>query len=313
MSYPLRVRSTAERDLADVIQWYHSHAEGVVDRTRFERGGPKKVWRKRDACDMMARHRGPDARTTMDPTNAVALVTGSSRGIGAATALALARAGAHVGVNYQSNAAAANSVVEQIKAIGRKAIAVKADVSDGDQVRGLVAHVVSALGPIDILINNAGGSIPGTIDQITEKAWWQGLAVHLDGPFHSTRAVVESMKQRRRGVIVNLSSVAALRGAPGNFAYQTVKAAIQGFTRGLARDLAEFGIRVNCISPGLIDTDFHAALPPEKKQLFCDLRVPLHRFGTPEEVADAILTLVQNDYVTGENLTVDGGLTMRIA
>jgi len=249
----------------------------------------------------------------MELKDAVALVTGGSRGIGAATALALAREGAMVGVNYQSNADAANKVVGQIQALGRKAVAVRADVANGDQVRAMVTQVVSALGPVDVLINNAGGPIPGTIDQITEKVWWQGLAVHLDGPFHCTRAVVESMKQRRRGVIINVSSVAALRGAPGNFAYQTVKAAIQGFTRGLARDLADCNVRVNCISPGLIDTDFHAALPAEKKQMFCDVRVPLHRFGTPGEVADAIVTLVRNDYVTGENLTIDGGLTMRIA
>ncbi|MBI4023505.1 MAG: 3-oxoacyl-ACP reductase FabG [Verrucomicrobia bacterium] len=249
----------------------------------------------------------------MELNNAIALVTGAGRGIGAATAIALAREGAAVGVNYQSNADTARKVVDQIRSNGGRAISLKADVSDGEQARAMVGRLVSAFGPIDILVNNAGGAMPGTIDQITEESWRRGLAVHLDGAFHCVRAVVEGMKQRRRGVIINLSSIAALRGCPGNFAYQTAKAAIQGFTRGLARDLAEFNIRVNCVSPGLIDTDFHAALSPEKKQMFCDQRVPLHRFGTPEEIARAILLLIHNDYITGENVTIDGGLTMRIA
>ena len=249
----------------------------------------------------------------MELKDKVALVTGASRGIGAATAKLLARKGAKVGVNYLGNAAGARAVVEQICAAGGQATALQADVSDRRQVEEMVRQLVVAYGRLDVLVNNAGGPAPGSIETVTVEAWHRAFAVHLDGPFFCIQVAVPLMKKQGEGAIVNISSVAGLRGCAGIVAYQTVKGAIQAFTRGLARDLAEYKIRVNCVSPGIVRTDFHAAMSEAQKKINLDQRIPLHKEGHPDQIAQAILLLVTNDYMTGENVTVDAGLTMRIA
>jgi NAD(P)-dependent dehydrogenase (short-subunit alcohol dehydrogenase family) len=192
-------------------------------------------------------------------------------------------------------------------------MAVEAEVSDKAQVHQMVERVIAEFGRLDVLVNNAGGPAHGTIEGVTEETWRRAIAVHLDGAFYCTRAAIPHMKKSGEGAIVNISSVAGLRGCPGSVAYQMVKCAIQAFTRGCARDLADYNIRVNCVSPGIIRTDFHAAMTEEQKKFNLEKRIPLHREGKPEQVAEAILLLVTNDYITGENIVVDAGLTMRIA
>lgn len=249
----------------------------------------------------------------MDLKDKVALVTGASRGIGAATAKLLAKHGAAVGVNYVSRPELAVQIVRQIESDGGRALAIQADVSDRTQVERMVERVVREFGRLDVLVNNAGGPAPGTIETVSEEIWRRAIAIHLDGTFYCTRAAIPHMKKNGEGAIVNLSSVAALRGCPGNVAYQMVKAGILAFTRGCARDLADYNIRVNCVSPGIIRTDFHAKMTPEQQKFNLEHRIPLHREGKPEQVAEVILLLVTNDYITGENIVVDAGLTMRIA
>jgi len=249
----------------------------------------------------------------MELRGKVALVTGASRGIGAATAKWLAAQGAKVGVNYLGNRAGAEAVVTAIRAAGGEAIALQADVSDNAQVKAMVAALVAAFGRLDVLVNNAGGPEPGSIEKVTPEAWRHAFAVHLDGPFFCTQAAVPYLKQHGEGAIVNVSSVAGLRGCAGIVAYQTVKGAVLAFTRGVARDLAEYNIRVNCISPGIVRTDFHVAMSEAQKKINVEQRIPLHREGQPDQIAQAILMMVTNDYMTGENVVVDAGLTMRIA
>ncbi len=243
----------------------------------------------------------------------VALVTGASRGIGAATAGLLAARGAAVGVNYVAQSALADKVVNDIRSAGGRALAIRADVSDKAQAQRMVDGVVAEFGRLDILVNNAGGPAPGAIETVTEDTWRRAIAVHLDGAFFCSRAAIPHLKKNGEGAIVHLSSVAGLRGCPGNVAYQVVKCAIQALTRGMARDLADYNIRVNCVSPGIIRTDFHAAMTEEQKKFNLEKRIPLHREGRPHQVAEAILLLIANDYITGENIVVDAGLTMRIA
>ncbi len=154
--------------------------------------------------------------------------------------------------------------------------------------------------------------MPGTIDQITPDDWHGALDVHLTANFYLVRAALPHLRKHPEAVIITVSSVAGLRGVPGMVAYCTVKGAVAQFTRALARDLAEENIRVNSVAPGIIRTRFHEGMSEERRQFNLDHRVPLHREGTPEQVAEVVGLLVTNDYITGEVYTVDGGLTMRI-
>ncbi len=247
-----------------------------------------------------------------------ALVTGGSRGIGAATAILLAEHGADVAISYVSRPDLAAKVAKAIEAKGRRALAVQSDVTDADGCAKFVDRVAATFGRLDVLFNNAGGPAPGNIDPESDNpatldTWHRAVATHVNGPFYCTRAAIPHMKKQGGGVIINMASVAAHRGAPGIIAYQTVKSTVLGFTRGCARDLADLNIRVNCVSPGLIQTDFHARMTDEQRQHILKNRIPLHRIGTPEHIALAVLQLITNDYITGENLTIDAGLISRIA
>ena len=249
----------------------------------------------------------------MEPAGRKALVTGASRGIGRATALLLAREGADVAINYASNEAAARDVEQEVRALGRRALVLQADVGDGEQVEAMFRRIREQWGGLDVLVNNAGGRCDGPLLAVEESAWQRALDVHLLGTVRCCRLALPAMIEKRDGVIVNLGSTAGLRGLRNMAAYGTVKAAVMHLTRCLAFEASEHNVRVNCVAPGITDTDFHSVTPPEFIKHSVDNRIPLHRVGRPEDVAQAVLYLIRNDYVTGEVVTVDGGLTMRIA
>jgi 3-oxoacyl-[acyl-carrier protein] reductase len=232
----------------------------------------------------------------------VALVTGGSRGIGAAVAAVLAAAGAAVAVNYRERAADADAVVAAIKGKGGRAIATAADVSQGAAVAKMVADVAAALGPIDILVNNAGVAIVRGIDDLTEADFDATIAVNLKSAFLCTQAVLPSMRAKKWGRIVNISSGAA-RGA-GSIGphYNASKAGMEGLTRGYAARLVKEGITVNAVAPSLIETDMMRGRSDLAQ------RIPLGRMGQPDEVAHAVLMLLGNEYMTGQTIALSGGM-----
>jgi len=238
----------------------------------------------------------------MDDLNGrVALVTGGNRGIGRAIALALAEAGADVVVNYLSRSREAQEVESQINQIGKRCVAIQADVS----IRGDVDRLVAAAGPIDILVNNAGISRPQPIEDITEQDWDDLIAVNLKSVFLVTQAVLPGMRARQWGRIVNLSSVAAQLGGVVGPHYAASKAGILGLTRYYARHLAKEGIRVNAIAPALIETEMVAANPNAQPA-----HIPVGRLGHVDEVADVAVMLAKNGYMTGQTINVNGGWFM---
>jgi 3-oxoacyl-[acyl-carrier protein] reductase len=232
----------------------------------------------------------------------VALVTGASRGIGEAIALALAGAGAAVAVNYKSRAADADAVRDRIRALGRRSIAIAADVSLAADVQRLVGEVRSGLGPIDVLVNNAGIARAQKLDEITEADWDQIIDGNLKSCFLVTQAVLPDMRSRRFGRIINLSSVAAQIGGVISPQYAASKAGMLGMTRYYARHLAREGITVNAIAPALIETDMVTSNPNARPDL-----IPVGRFGSVDEVSDVALMLAGNGYITGQTINVNGG------
>jgi NAD(P)-dependent dehydrogenase (short-subunit alcohol dehydrogenase family) len=245
--------------------------------------------------------------------NRIALVTGGTKGIGAATALALANEGADVALVARNDGAHAEAVRRRVERVGRRCELITADISSYDNVDLCVEETQRRLGPVDILVHAAGGPVPGNILEIELATWHHAFAVHLHAAFYLCRAVLPSMRERRNGCIILISSAAGLRGCPGNFAYQVIKGALPQFARALARDFASQNIRVNCVAPGIVRTDFHAAMTPEQQRNNLENRIPLAREGTPDQVAQLIMQLIMNEYITGETVTIDGGLTMRIA
>jgi 3-oxoacyl-[acyl-carrier protein] reductase len=239
-----------------------------------------------------------------DLNGRIALVTGASRGIGRAVALALARSGADVAVNYKERVTEAIDVVETIHAMDRRAIAVPADVSKADAVNDMFRAVEHALGFVDILINNAGIAIFHDIDALTEEDFDQTIAVNLKSAFLCIRAAVPPMRERGWGRIVNISSGAA-RGAGGiGPHYNASKAGMEGLARGYAARLIKHGITVNSVAPSLIGTEMvQAGLASSLS------RIPVGRFGTSEEVAQVVLMLVGNGYMTGQTVALNGGLS----
>ena len=232
----------------------------------------------------------------------VALVTGGSRGIGAAIATGLSRAGAAVAVNYRQRADEAAKLIQALKNAGGRVIPAPADVSQAAAVAGLVEHVTSELGPVDILINNAGIAITRGVDDLTEADFDQTIAVNLKSAFLCMQAVLPAMRQRKWGRIVNISSGAA-RGA-GSIGphYNASKAGMEGLTRGYAARLVKDGITVNAVAPSLIETDMMKGKPELAS------RIPLGRLGRPEEVATAVMMLIENPYMTGQTVAMSGGM-----
>jgi 3-oxoacyl-[acyl-carrier protein] reductase len=236
----------------------------------------------------------------VDLQGRVALVTGASRGIGRAIALALAERGSAVAVNFQTRSGDADAVVAEIRSAGGRAIAIRADVSIGAQVAKLVARAVGELGPVDVLVNNAGIAISG----VREEDFDRGIAINLKSAFLCTEAVLPAMTARRWGRIVNISSGAA-RG-PGllGVVYNASKAGLEGLTRGYASRTAKDGITVNAIAPGPTDTEMGAPL----KAGGVEARIPVGRMGEAEEVAQAAVMVIGNGFITGQTIAVNGGL-----
>jgi 3-oxoacyl-[acyl-carrier protein] reductase len=237
--------------------------------------------------------------------NRVALVTGGSRGIGAAVAIALARAGADVAVNYRERADAANTVCGEITGMGRKVIAVQADVSVAAAVKLMVAEVGARLGGIDILVNNAAIAHPRKLEDITETEWDEVLAINLKSVFLVTQAVVGGMRQKKWERIINLSSVAAQTGGAVGAHYAASKAGIIGLTHSCASSFVREGITVNAIAPALIETDMVTSNPNASPDL-----IPMGHFGSVDDVASVAVMLAMNDYMTGQTLSVNGGWYM---
>lgn len=249
----------------------------------------------------------------MNLSGKIALVTGGTRGIGAATAVALAREGADVAIVGRRLDADATAIREAILALGRRCELLRADCGKPAEATECVRETTARLGAPDVLIHAAGGPVNGGLFDLTPEAWQGAFDVHVHAIFHLCRAVLPAMRAKKEGSVILVSSTAGIRGIVTNVAYQVAKGALPQFARALAREFANDNIRVNCVAPGVIRTAFHAAMSEEQRRLNLDHRIPLHREGTPEQVADLILTLVKNDYITGETMTIDGGLTMRIA
>ncbi|MDB5638733.1 MAG: 3-oxoacyl-ACP reductase [Bradyrhizobium sp.] len=237
-----------------------------------------------------------------DLNGRIALVTGASRGIGAAIAATLAEAGAAVAVNYRERAPEANAVVAKIKDMGGRAIATAADVSQAASVAKMHDQVASTLGPIDILVNNAGIAIVRGIDDLTESDFDVTIAVNLKSAFLCTQAVVPAMRTKKWGRIVNISSGAARGGGAIGVHYNASKAGMEGLTRGYAARLVKEGITVNAVAPTLIETDMMRGRSDLARN------IPLGRLGHPEEVAQAVLMVLGNPYMTGQTIALNGGM-----
>ena len=236
----------------------------------------------------------------------IALVTGSSRGIGRAAVRKLAAAGYAVCINYRERQDCADALVEELTAAGQRAMAVQADVSVRQQVNDMVRQVEDAFGPVSLLVNNAGVAGQALFQDISDELWHRYFSVNVDSAFHTIQAVLPQMLHEHEGCIVNISSIWGLRGASCEVTYAATKAALIGLTRSLAAELAPSGIRVNCIAPGVINTDMVQVLGRETLDMLAD-EIPLRKLGRPEDIADAMLFLAKSEYTTGQVISVDGG------
>ena len=241
----------------------------------------------------------------------VALVTGASRGIGRAIALALAAEGADVAVNYAGSEAAAKEVAAEIEAMGRKAFVIQADIASTEASTAMVDAVVKEFGRVDVLVNNAGITRDGLLMRMKEEDWDAVITTNLKGVFNCTKAAIKYMMKQKSGNIVNISSIVGVMGNAGQANYCAAKAGVIGFTKATAKEVAARGIRVNAIAPGFIKTDMTSVLS-EKVVESMLAGIPLNRLGETEDIAKAVLFLASSDanYITGQTLHVDGGMVM---
>lgn len=247
----------------------------------------------------------------MDFAGKVVFVTGSSTGIGRATAMMFAKHGANVIVHYNENLAAANEVKAEIEKTGNRVLLVQGDVADKNAVLQMAEQIDSEFGKVDILVNNAGSLIERSrIEDLSEDLWDRVMNVNLKSVYLVTRAVLPLMKKQGSGRIINLTSVAARHGGSiGSLAYATSKGGVATLTRAMAKDLAEYNILVNAVAPGIITTPFHDRFSSNEMRKTWEQQIPLHREGTPEETAGSILFLASNfaDYITGQIIDINGG------
>jgi len=243
----------------------------------------------------------------------IALVTGSSRGVGRAVALGLAKQGANVVVNYTSNENAANEVVEAIQSMGSKAIAVKADVAQKAEVENLVNSAIDTFGRLDILVNNAGFTRPAMMIKMTEDQWDQVVDIHLKGAFLCAQAAGLHMKEQKSGKIINVTSVAGIVGTVGQINYSAAKGGIISMTKSIARELARYNVCANVISLGIVATDMTEKIRSDEKlkEIYMN-RILLKRFAEADDIAPAFAFLAsdESNYITGQLLCVDGGYGM---
>ncbi len=239
----------------------------------------------------------------------VVLVTGGSRGIGEAISLAFGKNGDAVAVNYNSNRGKAESVVSRIKDSGSEAIAIKADVSKTEEVSRMVDEVVDKYDRLDVLVNNAGMAKGGFLMLMDDKDWDNVIDINLKGVFNCCKAAARQMIAQKKGAIINVSSLSGITGLSGQSDYSAAKGGVIAFTKAIAKELAQFGILVNAVAPGIIDTEMVGDIPDAVKKRFLEA-IPLKRFGRPEEVAGVVKFLASPEasYITGETIIVSGGL-----
>lgn len=246
----------------------------------------------------------------MDLVNKVALITGGTQGIGAKTAIQLVKQGVKVSLVARNIDDVA--IIQELEDMGACYFLLAADLSKEEECKRVVHETFSHYGSIDILVHSAGSAAPGSLLNGARDVWYQAFDIHIHAAFHLCRAVVPVMKKKQEGAIIFISSAAGLRGVKNSLAYAVVKGAIPQLTRALAFELSDDHINVNCVSPGVIRTRFQDYLSQEQVKNNIENRIPLHREGTPEDVADAICMLIKNNFITGENVVIDGGMTMRI-
>lgn len=248
----------------------------------------------------------------MNPQGKVALVTGGTLGIGAAIVVELARRGMDIAIAARHIDGPAEEIKTQVEACGRKCLMIQADLSREDDCHRVVETTTTGLGRIDVIVHNAGGPSFGKIEDVSTEQWVNTLALHVTANFWLAKAALPKMRANKEGCFIMISSTAGIRGVPGAIAYATAKGALPQFARSLAKDLADDNIRVNCVAPGVITTRFHDSLAAERRKYNVEHRIPLHREGRPDEVAHTVAFLIENDYITGETIVIDGGLTSRI-
>lgn len=247
----------------------------------------------------------------IDLKEKVVLVTGGTRGIGAAIAKSFGRGGASVAVAGRTMDDEVKRNLEALRILSPGLLSVVADVADPQAAAETVRKTIGKFGRLDFLVHAAGGPAPGRIDELTVAEWMGAFDIHVHAVFHLFREALPYLSQRGGSVLL-ISSAAGLRGCPGTVAYQVVKGALPQFVRALARDHAAQSIRVNAVAPGIVRTRFHASMPEAAKQNNLQNRIPLAREGTPEDVAEIAMTLVTNEFITGETVAIDGGMTMRM-
>ena len=246
----------------------------------------------------------------MDLNNKIALITGGTQGIGAAIALRLSQEGANVCLVARD--VSDTTIKERIESSGGICLLLSADLCQEDSCKAVVQQTIDHFGAVDILVHCAGSAAPGGMENGARSVWYQAFDIHVHAVFHLSSAVYPYMQERKQGSILLISSAAGLRGVKNAMAYSVAKGALPQFARSLALELSHMNIRVNCISPGVIRTRFQDYLTPEQVKNNVDNRIPLQREGTPEDVAEVACMLIRNDFITGENIVIDGGMTMRI-